>query len=302
MANTVFKQFFSPVPTTITFPAGVSSATFKGVGGGGGGGGGGGSSAANGGGGGGGGGAAVVTEVTIPVISNRIYNITIGAAGTGGAGGAAGGTGSNGGPGGDTLVVDSVSGFFLVAFQGASGGGGGAHSDAGGKVKGFGGANASVGSPETNVYDALITGPGTSFAGPTLNLTPNAASPGITWPAPMAGGAGGELASSGSAGGFAPIQDSSAIGTATRFSGGTGGVGAGGGGGGGGGGSALGPGGGGGAGTAAGAGGGGLPPLGGNSGAGGGGGGGAGSGGGPATGGAGAAGLTGYLQVSYEVA
>ncbi len=285
MSNTVQKSFFGGVGLTITFPAGVHEATFKGIGGGGGGGGGGGTDAAgvNSGGGGGGGGAAQMEEVTIPVIPNRQYNIALGTAGVGGTG-VVSATGNDGTPGGDTIVTDSVSGFILCAFRGGSGGKGGSNITTGG----LGGADASINSPGTNVFDTAAD-----------RVTPA----GAKVPSQMCGGAGGDAGNPGNNGGFSPLQDSSIIGEAGQFLGGVGGgaVAVNGGGGGGGGGSSLGPGGDGGHGGADQGGNGGSPP-GGATGAGGGGGGGSFADGVSRPGGNGANGLSGALFVFYDVA
>ena len=172
MSNVVRKQFITN--GNITFPAGVTVVKFKGCGGGGGGGAGGGSTAGSSGGGGGAGGGAVVTEIEVLVVSNRQYNVTIGAGGVGGAG-AVGANGAVGGAGGNTTIVDSVSGFILVGFRGASGGSGGTVGAATGAVAGcdhtdrFGG----------NIFDLQNA----------LNLTP----PPVSNPIPLArsGGSGG---------------------------------------------------------------------------------------------------------------
>src|SRR5277367_1751846 len=137
MAN-ITQQLFG-VSGTIVFPSGVAIATFKGIGGGGGGGSGAGTDPAGGdnGGGGGAGGAAVLSEVAVAVVSNRVYNVAIGAGGAGGLGQVVG-IGQNGSPGGDTIVTDSVTSAILVAFRGASGGAAGTNGDA---IGGPGGAD-----------------------------------------------------------------------------------------------------------------------------------------------------------------
>lgn len=284
MSNVVRVQFFGS--GTITFPAGVVSARIKGVGGGGGGGGGSGSTATQSGGGGGGGGAAIVNIVEIFVFTNRQYNVTIGAAGTAGAAGAVGGNGGNAGAGGTTTVIDSVSGFVLAAFRGASGGAGG---EVNGALLGSGGCDhaSPIGG---NIYDQQTA----------LSLTP----PGVSNPQPLSrsGGSGGIPGNAGLAGGFDSTNDGTIVGVTTPWAGGTQGTGAvgGGGGGGGGGGSALGPGGNGGVGST-GNGGTGGPAPGANTGAGGGRGGGSGTAGGPVAGTAGGAGTTGYIEVTYTL-
>ncbi len=285
MSNVVLKQFFSGAGS-FSFPAGVSTVTFKGCGGGGGGGAGGGSNAlGQQGGGGGGGGAAVLDEATIFVASDTIYNYVVGASGAGGLG-VSGAAGNPGNPGGDTIVTNSVTGFILIAFKGASGGGGGTTNDG---LGGWGGSEKSFGSPTTNLYDTNQT------------LSTSQTGPGNS-PAVRAGGQGGAQGQPGFAGNFDPLQDSSVIAEAGQFAGGTGGAFSplAGGGGGGGAGSALGPGGNGGIGGA-GQGGAGSPAVVGTStGAGGGGGGGSGTAGAPLAGGNGGPSAGGFLQYSYE--
>ena len=283
MSNVVRKQFFAN--GSITFPAGVTVAKFKGCGGGGGGGGGGGSGAGTNGGGGGAGGAAVVAEAEVLILSNRQYDVVIAAGGAGGTSGV-GVDGGQGLPGGDTTVKDSISGFVLVGFRGASGAVGGV---VGATTPALGGANHSS-SAGGNVFDLQTA----------LGLTP----PPILNPVvlPRSGGSGGIPAAAGLPGGYDPLSDGTIIGIASIFSGGAQGTGAvgGGGGGGGGGGSALGPGGAGGVGST-GTGGTGASAPGANTGAGGGGGGGGGQVGTPVAGGVGGAGAAGYVEVEYTL-
>lgn len=285
MSNVVRKQFF--VSGSITFPAGVQVVTFKGCGGGGGGGGGSGSVAGGSGGGGGGGGAAVVDAMTLAVISNRLYNVNIGVGGPGGPASPAGAPGNLGNPGGNTTVIDSVSGFVLVSFRGASGGFAGGN--VGSPIGGPGGCDHN--SPASfNLYDTAT------------GLSTNPAVAGSNAPSSRAGGAGGATNSNGFQGGYDPLGEGTISGTPVIFVGGVGGTGASPGGGGGGGGAAsrLGPGGIGGTGAS------GIGGLGGNApaggtGAGGGGGGGSGPTGAPNPGTAGGNGTNGYLEVTYTL-
>lgn len=284
MSNDVITDFFTS--GTITFPAGVTVARFKGCGGGGGGGGGSGSNVGLAGGGGGGGGAAVVFDVEIAVFSNRVYNINLGAAGPGATASGPGAPGNLGNMGGNTLVIDSVSGNILVAFRGASGGWAGG---LGGTPLGVGGSDHS-GPAGGSIYDT----------GSSLTFNPAAA--GSSSPLPRSGGAGGTPGSNGLQGGYDSITDATIIGNANIFVGGAGGTATAvqGGGGGGGGASQLGFGGAGGNGGSGLGGTGGGPP-GGATGAGGGGGGGSGTTGAPQAGTAGGNGLAGFCQVVYSL-
>ena len=275
---------------SIIFPAGITTATFKGIGGGGGGGGGAGSNAAGGqgGGGGGGGGAANMSDVTVPVTAGIQYDIVIGAAGTGGGGGGPSAPGNFGLFGGDTIVTVDTTGQILIAFRGAAGGNRGLFNSA---LQAYGGSDEAGPAPLGFNFDPNLFSQSPSSTAGTNPL-----------PLPRSGGNGGSFGAAlnqAVSGGIDQRTDTTITPSTTYFVGGTFGATAGapnGSGGGGGGASALGNGGNGGNGTAA-AGTPGQPPTApNNTGAGGGGGGGGGSGG---NGGAGANGATGYLEVTF---